>query len=48
MSENVFDRMAGKYDKEERIALANTIAAEMKKYFPHDANNILLLSLIHI
>lgn len=42
MSENVFDRMAGKYDKEERIALANTIAAEMKKYFPHDANNILL------
>lgn len=35
MAENVFDRMAGKYDEEERIALANTIAAEMKKYFPH-------------
>src|SRR5699024_9846201 len=28
--------------KVERIALANTIAAEMKKYFPHDANSIVL------
>lgn len=42
MSENVFNRMAEKYDKKERISLANTIAAEMKKYFSPDANNILL------
>ena len=42
MSENVFGRMAEKYDKEERIALANIISAEMKKYFPADSDKVLL------
>lgn len=42
MEENIFDRMAHRYDNKQRIELANTIAAGIKNYLPADSNKILL------
>ncbi|CAD2071529.1 S-adenosylmethionine-dependent methyltransferase [Jeotgalicoccus coquinae] len=42
MAENIFNRMAKKYDNEQRIELAHTVAAEMRKYLPADSNKTLL------
>lgn len=42
MAENIFNRMAKKYDNEQRIELANTVAGEMRKHLSADSNKTLL------
>ena len=42
MAENIFNRMAKKYDNEQRIELANTVAAEVRKHLPADSNKTLI------
>lgn len=42
MTENIFNKMAKKYDNKQRIELAKTIAAEIRKYLPAESNKILL------
>lgn len=42
MAENVFNRMAQKYDNEQRVELANTVAGEMRKHFPEGSNKTLI------
>ena len=37
MAENVFNKMAQRYDNEERVELANTIARGIGQYLPQSA-----------
>lgn len=42
MAENVFNKMAQRYDNEERVELANTIARGIGQYLPQSAEKTLL------
>lgn len=42
MSHNTFDRMAKRYDNEQRVELASVIATEIRKHLSNDINKTLL------